>query len=162
MGAGDLLLPIGYVQHRGVPQTMRSTSNRAVGNHQEAGDLAYMLGGRSAMPKAPVLVWGPDNRTVIMLVGDGVTEAAELQDMALEAIERQEEQIARNGRGMDYDAMREKHGYVSRENAGNAISDAIAERIAHHKANPVTDPFRQPRRALGNMFNGVSLPAKEE
>jgi hypothetical protein len=90
---------------------------------------------------------GPDGSTPILLIGDGVTEVAELQDMAMEAIGNQEERVQEYGRGLDFEALREKHGYVKRENAGMAIKDAIAARIAHHKQNPVTDPFRQPRYA---------------
>lgn len=153
----DFVLPVGHVVHTGVPTTMRRHVSQAATGRQEAFDLAYRLGGRDARPTAPVLIWGPDNRTPIMIIGDGVTEAAELEDIALEAIDNQAESVKNNGRGMDYDQFREDHGMMRRDEVPAAIKNAIADRIAKHKANPVSDPFRQPQKPRG-VHQGVDVP----
>lgn len=121
---------------------------------KEAGSIVQMFGGDPHFkPVHPILLIGPDGRTPILLIGDGVTEAAELQDMAMAYIDKQEKEIASHGRGMDFDLLRQKSGAVRRDKVGQAISDAIAARIAHHQANPRTDPFRQPLlRQLGQAF----------
>lgn len=149
------MLPIGYIDRSDrMPGQMANVTSTGARGMKEAGNIVDMLGGNPAFkPKAPILLVGPDGRTPILLIGDGVTEAAELQDMAQEAIGAQEDAIASHGRGMDYDKLREKHGAVRRDEAGRAISDAIQARIDHHKQNPVSDPFRQPRRPqLGHVF----------
>jgi len=97
--------------------------------------------GRSAKPKKPLMVYGPDNYMPICVIGDGVTEAAEMQDLALEAIGRQEESVKRNGRGMDFDGARERAGMVRREDFGEAMRIAFEERVKYLKANHRTDPL---------------------
>lgn len=140
----DLMLPTGFIPPRSMG---RSVAAQATGM-RDAMSIVDALGrGPRFKPQAPLMLIGPDGSTPILLIGDGVTEAAELQDMAMEAIGNQQERVAEYGRGLDFEKLREKHGYVKREQAGMAIKDAIAARIAHHKQNPVTDPFRQPRYA---------------
>lgn len=151
----DLLLPIGYIDRSAqMPERMGTVTAAGARGMREAMNLVDMLGGDPRFkPQAPILLVGPDGRTPILLVGAGETEAAELQDMAMEAIGHQDEMVAVGGRGMDYDGLREKHGAVRRDEAGQAISDAIQARIDHHQQNPVSDPFRQPRRPqLGQVF----------
>lgn len=160
----DLLLPIGYVDDKNAIAKMGKAVSTGARGMKEAGSIVEMLGGDPRFkPTAPILLIGPDGRTPILLIGDGVTEAAELQDMAMAAIGQQEAEIAAHGRGMDYDKLREKHGAVRRDEAGKAISDAIAARIAHHQQNPITDPFRQPRRPqLARQFALGGIEDKKE
>ena len=158
----DFAGPRGHIDHAGSPRSMRGTAPVAATGAQEAANLVEMFGkGRSFRPQAPVLLWGADNRTPILIMTEGDVEVSELQDLAEEAIGMQAERVAATGRGLDYDALREKHGNVRRDKVPQAISDAIQERIAHHKQNPVTDPFRQPARPLGNVFAGVDVPNGE-
>ncbi len=139
----DLMVPVGYVAPRTIAPLLS-----AAANEETASSIVDMFGGdRHYKPTAPIMLVGPDGRTPIILITEGEVEAAELQDMALEAIGNQEERISSFGRGLNFDELRERDGYVRREDAGNAIKDAIAARIAHHLQNPVTDPFRQPRYA---------------
>ena len=156
----NLWLPLGTPRHHGVPETMRGGVSGAVEGSKEANELARRLGGNGARPKAPILIWGADNRTPILLCGDGETEASELQDIALEALERQQESVNETGRGMDYDAFRERNGLMERAKVDEAVREAIRDRIKRHKRNSRTDPFRQPQKPLG-MFQGVELPKKE-
>jgi len=160
----DLMLPIGYVDDKNAIRKMGNAVSTGARGMKEASNIVDLLGGDPRFkPTAPILLIGPDGRTPILIIGDGVTEAAELQDMAMEAIGKQEDEIAAHGRGMDYDRLREKHGAVRRDEAGMAISDAIAARIAHHQQNPVTDPFRQPRRPqLAQQFALGGIEEKKE
>lgn len=160
----DLMLPIGYVDDKNVIAKMGKAVSTGARGMKEANSIVEMLGGDPRFkPTAPILLIGPDGRTPILIIGDGMTEAAELQDMAMAAIGKQEDEIAAHGRGMDYDKLREKHGAIRRDKVGMAISDAIAARIAHHKQNPVTDPFRQPLRPqLARQFALGAIEEKKE
>lgn len=154
----DFIVPIGRTldwQGPTMPATMQHHVSQAARGMKEAAGLVELFDkGRHYKPQAPILLVGPDGRQPILLIGDGVTEVAELQDMAQAAIADQEEAMSSNssGRGMDYDSLREKHGKVRREDVDTQIRYAISERIRHHKENPVSDPFRQPQRTLGNIY----------
>jgi hypothetical protein len=102
-------------------------------------DFAYAQG-RATKPKMPLMLYGPDNYTPIVVVGDGVTEAAEMQDLALGALDKQEETYKKVGRGFDFDDARERAGMVRREDFGTAMAEAFAERVAYLKAHQVTEP----------------------
>lgn len=144
----DLLLPIGRVmhvpQHLAAPRSVRNDVSAAVRSQRDIEDIGHAFG-KNYRPRAPIMVLGPDNRTVILIVGDGVTEASELQDLAAEAYGKQEETIRKTGNGSDFASLREKRGLWRKEEFGTVFAEALQERIRKHKANPRTDPFRQPR-----------------
>lgn len=149
------VVPVAYDlgwQGPSVPRVLEQHVSAGAQGHQEAAGISTMFGSRHFKPTAPILLVGPDGRVPILLIADGDTEAAELEDLAQEAINQQEEQLAAGGRGMDFDKLREKHGQVRREDVDVSIREAIQRRIDHHKANPVTDPFREPRQILGNRY----------
>lgn len=146
----DLLVPVGrlfpLVMNRPqIPMSMQGLVSGHVRGMADAQEIGHAFG-RTRTPKLPLMVSGPDSRVPILVVGDGVTEAAELEDLAQEAIADQEERVKANSRGYDFDGAREKAGMVRREDFQQAMHDALEERIARHKANPVTDPPRQPYR----------------
>jgi hypothetical protein len=126
------------------PRSIAGEVAAAARRAKDIQEIRHMFGA-SSMPKAPIAVLGPDGSSIIMVVGDGVTEASELQDLAAEAFDRQADTIKRTGDGSDFAGLREKHGYRRREDFNGAWKEALQERIAKHKANPVTDPFRQPK-----------------
>lgn len=155
----DFVVPVAYDlgwQGPNVPRALDRSVATGIRGQREADGLAEMFGGRrDYKPTAPILLIGPDGRVPILLIADGDVEVAELQDLAQEAINQQEEEMASGGRGMDFDKLRERHGQLRRDQVDMGIRDAIAERIAHHKANPVTDPFRVPiygGKQLGQVF----------
>lgn len=102
-------------------------------------DLSHRLGGRGAKPKGALAVHHAD-QSVTFIPGLGVTEAAELQDLAYGVLEKRQKQ----NRGEWFDAWRERNGLVPREQFGAAFSNAVHDRIERHKHNPVTDPAREP------------------
>lgn len=145
----DLLIPIArripvVYNAAGIPLALRGQVSGAVRNAAEAGEIAYAFG-RDAKPVQPILVYGPDERVVTVIMGNGLTEAAELQDIALEAMEVNRERQRRQGGTVNFDELREEAGLVPRDQYDAAFRDALRRRVAQHKANPITDPARQVR-----------------
>jgi len=89
-----------------------------------------------------VMVPGAD--APILIAGMGHATVAELQDCAVVTWEQHTDRIAKTGNVLDFDSLRERHGLMRRENVDAATRQALVERIARHKANPISDPFRQP------------------
>ena len=104
-----------------------------VRNAEDASELARTLGGRDVKARRPVMVDVGGTRKLI--VGDGEATAAELADLAAKAVEASEP---------DFDKLRERGGQMRREEVPAAMRNAMLDRIARHRANPVTDPERQP------------------
>jgi hypothetical protein len=121
----------------------------AVNNAADARDLSHRLGGRAVMPKREIVLVGADGQTAIVIPGAGVTEAAELEDVALEAYEAQEAKLRAGKPLVDFDELRERAGLPPRKEFDSLFRQAMQDRIARHKANPRTDPARQPLRTRG-------------
>ena len=117
-----------------VPFSMRPDVSGLVRGMAQAREIAQAMG-RAHKPTKPLMVYGPDDRTPILIMGEGVTEAAEMEDLALEAIGRQEERVKAHGRGFDFDSAREKVGAMRREDIPAAMADAFARRAAYLRAN---------------------------
>lgn len=141
----DLIVPVARVVdlvvcEEQVPYDLRGDVSGVMRGMAQVKEFAHAVG-RTAKPKKPLMIYGPDNYMPICVIGDGVTEAAEMQDLALEAIGRQEESMKRNGRGMDFDSARERAGMVRREDFGTAMAEAMERRVKYLKANQRTDPL---------------------
>lgn len=138
----DILIPIAkkipLVMNRWeVPYSLRGQLSGAVRDDVAAKEIGHAFG-RSTLIEKPFLVQTSLGSAVVMT--EGVTEAAELEDLALEALDRQRER----SKG-DFGAeMREKRGMPRREEFDKLYRDALEERIERHRRNPVTDPPRQP------------------
>lgn len=124
----------------------------------ECSELVRWFGDATFMPYLPVLVKAPAGWTAI--TGWGCADAAELQDCAIALWTRQADKLAAMGSLMDFDDLRERHGLMRKEEVAAAMSEALTQRIASHKANPVTDPFRQPAypRFRGKTVHTVAKP----
>ena len=127
----------------GVPQAYVGKCSAVCRSAQDCEDLVKHFGSPDFAPYLPVLLLIPGAPTVPLIAGQGYATAAELRDDAVVTWHRWTE---RGGHVFDFDALREKHGLMRRENFDAAVRDAMERRIARHKANPVTDPFRQPVR----------------
>lgn len=135
----------------GVPPAIRSKFEGRVSalarTEREAADLVAHYGDAAFCPYLPVLLIVPGAPTVQVLEGRGVTDAAELRDLAVVTWHRTTERLRENhGAMFDFDALREKHGLMRREQVDAAIREALQERVKLHKQNPVTDPGRDPLR----------------
>lgn len=126
----DLLVPIGRVLHV-IP---RGTTIKDID------ELPYRMGGRAATPKEAIMLRAADG-TPTFIPGGGVTEAAELQDIAYKVHEKNQQRRLFN---------REELGLVS--DFDSAFREALQDRIRQHKANPVTDPARTPGWAGRRLF----------
>lgn len=126
----------------GVPSNLRSKKVSAIcRNSQECEDLIRWFGDEHFCPLLPVMVL-VKNAQPVMIAGMGFATVAELRDCAVVTWRQHE---AKGGKIFDFDALREKHGLMRREDVDAATREAMKTRIAEHKANPVTDPFREPQ-----------------
>ena len=148
----DLLIPIArvidlVVCDEPVPWDLTGEVSGYLRGRKQVEEFAYAQG-RTEKPRKPLMLYGPDNYTPIVIVGDGVTEAAEMQDLALQAIDKQEAQYKKSGRGLDFDDMRERRGLVRREDFDTALKEAFAERAKYLKAHQVTEAPAKRERTI--------------
>lgn len=141
----DLVVPIArvvdvaVVYQDQIPTDMQGQLSGSLRGAEQVRDFAHAVG-RERMPKKPLMVYGPDNGYPILVVGDGVTEAAEMQDLAEEALGKQEENVRKFGRAFDFDDARERAGMVRREDFGRVLADAFERNVRYLKENQRTDP----------------------
>lgn len=86
-------------------------------------DYTYRMGGRAEKPTEPLVLTDPFG-TPVFLVGAGVTEAAELQDIAYEQIES-----FRTHAAIDFDEWRDRKGLASRDGFAEKLKDAAEQAI---------------------------------
>jgi hypothetical protein len=135
--AGGLILP-SHVRppagskYRPAERLRRTTPLREEGKRT----LTEMFGGqRDYRPEKPIFLFNAQGMVQTILMPMGQTEVSELDDLIAEH---------REAKPYDYDQWRADNGLPPREKAGALMAEAVMERVKHHKANPVTDPFRQP------------------
>ena len=141
--AARRIAPIDYT---GVPAAFRGKLSAVCRTAAECDELVHWFGDPNFCPLLPVMVIVPGAPAPTLIAGLGYAPAAELRDCAVVAWHNQIEQIAMTGGIHDYDARRERAGLMRREDVDSAVREAMLRRIAQHKANPVTDPPRQPVR----------------
>lgn len=117
----ELLLPIGH--HIVVPQSLQGQVH-GVGDPNEIG-RAF---GRGAMPDKPLYLVSPDERTVLLVIADGKTEAAELEDLAIAAADKARRKAERGERGYDFEAARDRAGYPSASKFNDLFRESLEEK----------------------------------
>lgn len=145
----ELLLPVARritVNADAIPPAMRGKLTGVMRNRNDIKELAYALGGRGVKPKKPLMILGPDERTVMLVIGDGVAEASELQDLAYGQLEKAEANVKKHGRAFDFQSARERQGLPQAGEFDQLFRDALRRRADAHKRNPVSDPARVPER----------------
>ena len=140
----DIVVPIArvvdiVVMEEQIPADLQGQVSGTLRGRKQAMEFAHAVG-RTKMPTKPLMVYGADNYMPILIVGDGVTEAAEMEDLALAALDKQEESVKKHGRGMDFDEARERTGMVRREDFGKVLSEAFQKNVEYLKRNARTDP----------------------
>ena len=128
----------------GVPESFKGKCSAVCRTAKECSDLVRWFGSPDFCPVLPVMVMVPKVDAPTLIAGMGYATAAELQDCAVVAWHEQTEKLATTGTLLDFDALREKHGLMRREKVDEATRNALLDRIARHKSNPITDPARQP------------------
>lgn len=146
----DLLIPIArriplVMNGEIVPYQMRGHTSGVARGHEDIEEYAHAMGGKDVKPTRPLVVWGPDG-TSIIIMGGGVAEASEIRDVAHDALERAEQRTKKTGRSFDFNSARERERLPRREDVDAMIRDAMRRRAQQHIANPITDPARVPLR----------------
>jgi hypothetical protein len=111
---------------------------------EDCAELVRWFGSPDFAPNLPVMVLVPGAQAPTLIAGMGYATAAELQDCAVVTWEQQTQKLAEGRPLVDFNAARERQGLMRREEVDAATREALRRRVARHKANPVTDPFRQP------------------
>lgn len=125
-------IPISVPSPNVSPYLMRHLAGAFGRGALPVSEIAQAFGGRTAMPTKPILVYGPDNRSMTFIVGGGETEAGELQDMA-EAVVEQQTQRQKNNYMAE---QRERRGLLPREKVDSAIREGLAAQAEHQRRNP--------------------------
>lgn len=125
----DLLVPTHRVLHVPAPG---STLN-------DIAELPYRLGGRAKKPK-PAVAFRATDGNVTLLPGLGVTEAAEIQDMAYALWERDQKRLSRGEIGIDREAL----GLPSRDTFDQRLREHMAAKATYFKQHAVTHPGTAP------------------
>jgi len=134
---------------------MRGKLTGVLRNKKDIAEMAYAVGGRAVKPQKPLMILGPDERTVLLVVGDGVAEAAELEDLAHAQLEKAEAKFQKHGRSFDFESARERYGLPQAGQFDSLYRDALQRRVADHKRSPLSDPARIPqRRKTGRTIFG--------
>lgn len=103
-------------------------------------DLVAWFGNQpNFCPDLPILLMIPGAITVVS--GLGYSTAAELRDCCCEVWGVKTGGDA--AKRFDVNEMRERAGLPRREDVPAMVQQAFRDRVAKHKASPVTDPWRQ-------------------
>ncbi len=110
-------------------------------------DLNHWFGDENFEPDLPVLlvVPSPSGPQYGQVCGMGLAPVYEIRDECVARWEITEDRIRKSGHIVDFDVLRERAGLVERSKVDEAFRTALTDRIAAHKASPVTDPPRQPK-----------------
>ena len=146
----EIIVPIARrltVNASAIPLSMRGKLTGVLRNKADIGEMAYAVGGRDVKPEKPLMILGPDERTVLLIVGAGVAEASELEDLAYAQLEKAEANTKKHGRAFDFKEARERRGLPQATEFDQLYRDALRRRVKQHKQNPFSDPARVPQRA---------------
>ena len=151
---------IAPIDWKGVPASYHGKLSAVCRSLKECDELPRWFGSSDFMPNLPVMVMIPGADGPTLIAGMGYATVAELRDCAVSAWGKQTDRLATTGSLADFDALREKHGLMRREEVDAAAREAMLRRVAQHKANPLTDPYRQPTYA--NPTNKTRFVVKEK
>ena len=132
------------ISWEGVPASFVGKCSAVCRTEKECAELVWWFGSPNFCPDLPVMVMVPGADTPTLIAGMGYATAAELRDCAVVTWYQQTKKLAHGGKLLDYDALRERRGLIRREDVDAAAREAMARRVAQHKASPITDPARQP------------------
>jgi len=131
----ELLIPVArrLIMNPGsIPLSLAGQLSGVVKGKSQAQDVGYAFG-RTSKPRQPLMLIGPDERTVILIVGDGQAEAAELEDLAVMKLEQAEEKARKGQRGFDFEAARERRGAPSAKEFDGLFRQALQDSVKRQK-----------------------------
>ena len=124
-----------------IPVKLQGRVHSQVRDEKEVADLPHALGGRDKKPMGAVRFVAPDGHQVIIM-GNGKATAAELQDLAWDAIGKAKEAVKKNGGTVfNFRAMREREGLPQPEVAREWIREGAERNLENHRKNPVSNPM---------------------
>ena len=129
----------------GVPASYIGKCSAVCRTAEECSELVRWFGSPDFCPNLPVMVMVPGADAPTLIAGMGYATVAELQDCAVVTWHEQTRKLAATGTLVDFDVLRERRGLMRREEVDQATREALLRRVAQHKANPVSDPFRKPQ-----------------
>lgn len=131
-----------------------------VENRKFAQDMAQVFKGRADRPPGMVTIPSRDGSTPIMVAAYGQVEVAELEEIALEAIERDARAVARTGHALDLEEERQLRGYGPSETADVRIREGMSTRARILRAN-WRSAGREPFGSIAaNRVRHTTMPAK--
>src|SRR3990167_2372308 len=131
----ELLVPIGrrlIINPGSIPLSLRGKLSGVVKGASQTKEVGYALG-RNKNPRQPLMLVGPDERTVILIVGDGEAEAAELEDLAVMKMEQAEERARKGQRGFDFEAARDRRGVPGANQFDGLFRQALQDSVKRQK-----------------------------
>jgi len=161
-----LLIPIAQVMPLYISRLGQQTDTLLIENKKFVQDLARFFDGqRAAKPEGMVTIPAADGSTPIMIAGMGQCEAAEMEDIALEAIEKAEAQTKKTGAAIDFAAERERRGAASAESFSDRVKEYFQARADQGRRNFRTGA-NTPMAELGltrgqSMIVSPGMPGKE-
>jgi len=133
---------IAPIDWKGVPASFKGKLSAVCRTAAECDELVHWFGSPDFCPNLPIMVMVPGVQPTL-IPGFGYATAAELRDCAVVTWHAQAEKLAKIGRVLDFDALRDRRGLMRREKVDTEVREAMLRRVAHHKANPITDPPRK-------------------
>jgi len=135
----ELLIPIAHkltMNREAIPYALQGQLSGVVRSERDAKEIGAAFG-RGYRPSKPVMLIGPDDHTVILIIGG---EAAEIEDIALAKMDQQRRSAEKGQRGFNFAEHRDAIGAPPVEKVDSLFREALQDRIKRHKRNPVTDP----------------------
>jgi len=133
---------IAPIDWRGVPASFKGKLSAVCRSAADCDELVNWFGSPDFCPNLPIMVMVSGGQPTL-IPGFGYATAAELRDCAVVAWHTQTEKMAKTGRVLNFDALRDRRGLMRREDVDPAVREAMVRRVAQHKASPVTDPPRK-------------------
>lgn len=133
--AVELLIPVArriVMNPSSIPLSLQGQLSGVVKGMSQAKEVGYAFG-RSKKPRQPLMLIGPDERTVILIVGDGQAEAAELEDLAVMKMEQAEEKARKGQRGFDFEAARDRRGLPSAKEFDGLFRQALQDSVKRQR-----------------------------
>lgn len=130
-----------------VPQQFWGRVSAVCRSYSECLDLYHWFGvdNENFEPDLPILliIPSPSGPQYGQVCGMGLAPVYEIRDECVARWEITEDRIRKTGHIVDFDVLREKAGLVERSKVDEAFRTALTDRIAAHRASPITDPPRQ-------------------
>jgi len=104
----------------GVPAQYKGKCSAVCRTAEECDGLVRWFGSPHFAPHLPVMVMVPGAPAPTLIPGFGYATAAELRDCAVVTWHEQTERLAKTGRILDFDTLRERHGLMRREEVDTA------------------------------------------